>query len=70
MPEQYIYIAKRKEDSNEATAARVIIKTGRTQGDFVEIIEGVENGDTIVNEGARSVKDGQSVIILNVENNE
>jgi len=68
--EQYIYIAKRKGNSDEAVAAKVMIKTGKTQGDFVEIIEGVTNGDTIVNEGARSVKDGQNVTILNVESNE
>ena len=68
--EQYIYIAKRKGTGDEAVARRVIIKTGKTQGDFVEIIDGVSNGDTIVNEGARSVKDGQSVIVLNVDSNE
>jgi len=68
--EQYIYIANRKGSGNEAVASKVIIKTGRTQGDFVEIIEGISDGDTIVNEGARSVKDGQSVTILKGENNE
>ncbi len=68
--EQYIYIAKRKGDSDEAIASRIIVKTGRTQGDFVEITEGVSHGDTIISEGARSVKDGQSVTILNVEGNE
>lgn len=70
MGEQYIYITKKNGESDEATASKVMIKTGRTQGDFVEITEGVSNGDIIVNEGARSVKDGQSVIILNVDNNE
>ncbi len=68
--DQYIYIAKINEETNEAIANKAIIKTGRTQGDFVEIIEGISNGDTIINEGARSVKDGQIVQILNVKNNE
>ncbi len=68
--EQYIYIANSKDGSSEAIANRVIVKTGKTQGNFVEIIEGVSNGDTIVNEGARSVKDGQKVTILNVESDE
>ena len=68
--EQYIYIAKRKGNSDEAVATKVMVKTGKTQGDFVEIIGGVSDGDTIVNEGARSVKDGQNVTILNVESNE
>ena len=66
--EQYIYIANK--NKNEATANRVIIKTGRTQGDYVEILEGLSNGDTIVNEGARSVKDGQKITILKLDRNE
>jgi RND family efflux transporter MFP subunit len=70
MGEQYIYIASRKGNTNEAIANKVMVKTGKTQGDLVEIIEGVSYGDTIVNEGARSVKDGQKVTILNVESNE
>jgi membrane fusion protein (multidrug efflux system) len=48
----------------------VIVKTGKTQGDFVEILEGVSSNDLIVNEGARNLKDGQNVKILNVESNE
>jgi len=68
--EQYIYIANKNGEDNEAIAKKVMVKTGKTQGDFVEITEGVSNGDVIVNEGARSVKDGQKVTILNVESNE
>ena len=49
---------------------KIIIKTGKTQGDFVEILEGLASNDVIVNEGARNVKDGQDVKILNTETNE
>ena len=55
---------------NEAIAKKIIIKTGKTQGDFVEILEGLVSNDVIVNEGARNVKDGQDVKILNTETNE
>ncbi len=68
--EQYIFLAQKMNGNNEATAKKVIVKTGKTQGDFVEILEGVSSNDIVVNEGARNVKDGQNVKILNVESNE
>jgi RND family efflux transporter MFP subunit len=61
--EQYIYIVKNK-DNNYAIAERVIIETGKTQGDVIEVLKGLEKGVEIIDEGARSVKDGQSVQIL------
>ena len=48
----------------------MIVKTGKNQGGFVEILQGLTSNDIIINEGARNVKDGQSVRILNVESNE
>ena len=48
----------------------MIVKTGKTQGDSVEVLEGVVSNDIIINEGARNVKDGQNVKILNVERHE
>lgn len=64
--EQYIYVIKEK-NGDEATAAKTIIKTGMTQGDIIEVIEGLENGQEIILEGARSVNDGQKVKIINQE---
>lgn len=64
--EQYVYTATSKNDSI-ATAKRVIIKTGKTEGDFIEVLSGLENGAELIDEGARSVKDGQEVKILEVE---
>ncbi len=61
--EQYIYVLKDKEN-DKALAQRVIIKTGKTQGDVIEVLEGLNDGDEIINEGARSVEDGQSVKII------
>jgi membrane fusion protein (multidrug efflux system) len=62
--QQYIYtiIDKIEED---ATAKRVIIKTGKTQGDYIEVLSGIENNEEIIKEGARSVKDGQNVKVIN-----
>ena len=64
--EQYIYVITNKNANNEGDAKRVIIKTGRTQGDVIEVLDGIEDGAEIVKEGARSVKDGQTVKVINL----
>lgn len=61
--EQYVYVLLEKKDS-KAKAVRVIIETGKTQGDQIEVLKGLQAGDEIVEEGARSVKDGQTVKII------
>lgn len=61
--EQYIYILENVE-GEKAVAKQQIIKTGKTQGDVIEVLEGVKDGDQIIKEGARSVKDGQTVKII------
>ncbi len=63
--EQYIYVVKNKKENNEGTAERIIIETGKTQGDIIEVLKGIQNGVEIIQEGARSVKDGQTVKIIN-----
>ncbi len=65
--QQYVYTITDKKDSL-AKAKRIIIETGKTQGDDIEVLSGLKNGDEIIREGARSVKDGQEVKILVVEN--
>jgi membrane fusion protein (multidrug efflux system) len=64
--EQYIYVVKNKSASNEGVAERIIIETGKTQGDVIEVLKGLENGAEIIQEGARSVKDGQIVKVLDI----
>ena len=64
--EQYVYVVNDKNDSNEGVAKKVIIKTGKTQGDVIEVLEGIPNGAEIIKEGARSVEDGQTVKIINL----
>ncbi|GAA3645556.1 efflux RND transporter periplasmic adaptor subunit [Flavivirga jejuensis] len=64
--DQYVYTVTNKVE-NKAKAKRVIITTGKTQGDDIEVLSGLSNGSEIIDEGARSVKDGQDIKILVVE---
>jgi len=64
--EQYVYIISNKTEG-AAKAQKDIITTGKTQGDFIEVLSGIKHGNEIINEGARSVTDGQDVKILVVE---
>jgi RND family efflux transporter MFP subunit len=63
--EQFVYAIKDKNTSNEAIAERVIIKTGKTQGNFIEVLENLPVGTEIIKEGARSVNNGQTVKVIN-----
>ena len=65
--EQYVYVVNDKNEKGIGTAERIIIKTGKTQGDIIEILEGLSSGAEIIQEGARSVRDGQSVEVINYE---
>ncbi len=60
---QYIYVVTNK-GSKYGTAERVIIKTGKTQGDLIEVLNGIDKNVEIIKEGARSVKNGQTVEII------
>lgn len=62
--EQYVYVVNGQDGNNEAVAKRVIIKTGRPQNDLIEVLDGLDDTSEIISEGARSVQDGQEVIIL------
>ncbi|WP_289043373.1 efflux RND transporter periplasmic adaptor subunit [uncultured Olleya sp.] len=62
--EQYVYVVKDKKDDNKGTVSKVIIKTGKTQGDVIEVLEGISGGAELIQEGARSVKDGQTVKVI------
>lgn len=67
--DQYVYVVREKDTGNFAVAKRVIIKTGQTQGDLIEVLEGINKGDELVEEGARRVQDNQKVKIKNPESN-
>jgi RND family efflux transporter MFP subunit len=63
--EQYIYVVKDKKTNNEAIAERLIIKTGKTQGDKIEVTKNLSANVEIIMEGARSVNNGQIVKVIN-----
>jgi RND family efflux transporter MFP subunit len=63
--EQFIYIIKDKKENNEAVAERLVIETGKTQGDKIEITKHLTADAEIIMEGARSVNNGQVVKVIN-----
>jgi len=46
-------------------AKRLIIETGKTSEDFIEVLNGIENGTLLITEGAKKVSDNQPVKWLN-----
>ncbi len=62
--EQYVYLASDTTENNLAKAIKKVVNTGRTQGDYVEILSGIESGDQVIKEGARSVREGQQIKII------
>lgn len=62
--DQYVYVIKNIKD-DKGIATQTVVKTGKTQGDVIEILEGVAVGETLIDAGARSVKNGQEVRISN-----
>lgn len=64
--DQYVYAAIDGDGTNgHKKADRRIITTGKAQGDYIEVLSGLAKGDAIIVEGARSVKNGQEVQIIN-----
>lgn len=65
--EQYVYLAVKNGDATPTKVKKQIVETGKTQGKMVEVLSGVNEGDQLISEGARSVKDGQGVKIKELE---
>ncbi|GAA0871545.1 efflux RND transporter periplasmic adaptor subunit [Gangjinia marincola] len=63
--EQFVYLVQQDSTNSDVNIAnRKIISTGKSQQDFIEVTNGLASGDKIIVEGARSVKDGQEVSIV------
>ena len=60
--QQYVYIITDL-NGNKGIAKQTVVKTGKTQGNVIEILEGISEGDMLIQAGARSVKNGQEVKI-------
>ena len=65
--EQYIYVVQPQEGDKNPTVTKAVIKTGLTQGDYIEVLDGIAQGTEIIIEGARSVRDKQEVKVLTSE---
>lgn len=63
--EQYVFVVDNVSENNIGKAKKTIITTGKTQGDFIEVLTGLETGNHVIKEGARSVQDEQEVEISN-----
>ena len=61
---QYVYVIENKKEKI-GIAKKAFIVSGKSEGDYVEVLEGITNGAEIIVEGARSVKEGQEVKIIN-----
>ena len=60
--EQYVYLIS--EENGEVIAKKSIITPGKTQGDYLEVLEGISSGSQVIVEGARRVRDGQQVQVI------
>jgi len=63
--QQYVFIVTNKTENNEVQTEKAIITTGKMQGDLIEVLGGIEDGTEIIEEGARSIREGQIVKIIN-----
>lgn len=58
--ESLVFVFEPKSDS-KGNAKRIVIKTGKEQNGMVEVLEGLKPNDIIINEGARTLRDGEEV---------
>jgi len=66
--QQYVFLVDGDSLASHGVAEKAVILTGKTQGDLVEVLSGIQVGDAIIDEGARTVKPGQKVKIKNGAN--
>lgn len=57
--EEFVYVIK--EENGRTVASKTMVKSGMTYDNNSEIIEGLKGTETLINRGARSIKDGDVV---------
>ena len=62
--QQFIYVVKDNKEKNQVYAERLVIETGKTSGDFIEVTKNLDADVEIILEGARSVNNGQVVTVI------
>lgn len=61
--EQYVYVAVDIDENRIGKAQKRVITTGKSQGNDVEVLSGIEPGEQIITEGARRIREGQDIEI-------
>ena len=59
---QYVYTADSK--SGKTLAVKTFVETGMTSDNDIEVLDGLKKGDSIIVDGARTVKNNQEVKII------
>jgi hypothetical protein len=54
-------LLRKQERANQAIARKIIVKTGKSQGDLIEILEGLKDGNSIIKKEQEASKMGKSV---------
>ena len=62
--ENVVFVVKKENDST-GIAEKRILETGRTYENSVEVLSGLEQGELLVMSGARSIQEGERVMIGN-----
>ena len=62
--EAYVYVLD-VDEKNRNIAKRMFIELGMNQNGQTEVLSGLSSSDQIIVEGARSIRDGQGIKILN-----
>ncbi len=70
MGESLVYLFKPNENSEGGTAQKAVIEVGYTYNDSIEVKSGIEEGDILITEGAKNLREGQEVRTYKAEENE
>ncbi|MGB5404448.1 efflux RND transporter periplasmic adaptor subunit [Robiginitalea sp.] len=62
--QQYVYVAAEIGEDRLAKAEKRVITTGLSQNNRIEVLSGIEAGEFIILEGARRVREGQKIEII------
>jgi membrane fusion protein (multidrug efflux system) len=62
---QFVYIAADVNSDQVGKAEKRFITTGLSQGELIEVLKGIKPGEYIIMEGARRIREGQEIEIIN-----
>jgi RND family efflux transporter MFP subunit len=62
--QQYVYVAAEIDSDQIARAEKRVITTGLSQNNHIEVLSGIQAGEQIILEGARRIREGQKIEII------